>query len=96
MLSKCGAAVGNGNWRRKQGKELQGLVSHGREFGFYAKNFGDHLRVLRNLQNGSKEGAELDAAIAVRSSGGQNSEGSAIERGEQSREKLRDIINEMW
>lgn len=39
-----------------KGKRLYGLISHIKELGLSPKNFGDHLRVLRNLENGLKEG----------------------------------------
>lgn len=53
-------------------KSLEGLVSHVKEFGLYPKNIGDHLRVLRNLKNGLKQGAKLEAAVTTRSDSSQN------------------------
>lgn len=39
-----------------KGKRLHGLISHIKELGLSPKNIGDHLRVLRDLENGLKEG----------------------------------------
>lgn len=76
-----------------KGKSLQGLVTHGTEFGFYVKNIRDLLRVLRNLENRLKEETKLEAALAMRGDGSQNQEGSEIERRGQGQEKLRGIFN---
>jgi len=49
-------------WRKrkleKQARErgCMDLISHIKELGLSPKNIGDHLRVLRNLENGLKEG----------------------------------------
>lgn len=77
-------------------KSLQGFVSHVKKFGFYPKSIGDHLRVLRNSENGSKEIAELEATITMRSDSSQNQEGGETERSGQSQEEFKDLINEMW
>ena len=39
-----------------KGKRLCGPTSHTKELGPSPKNIGDHLRVLRNLENGLKKG----------------------------------------
>lgn len=53
-------------------KSLEGFVSYVKEFGFYFKNIGDYLRVLRNLKNGLKQGVKFEVVVIIRSDSSQN------------------------
>lgn len=72
ILSKSRGAVGNENWRKKQGKSLYSLLSHIKEFRLYPKGIGDHLRVLRIVEKRLKEEAKFEAAIGMRKGSSQN------------------------